>query len=166
MQRVVVSENRCFIACFFTQEAWDKYSLDDEDYKLQKAIEEVEKEAKEKAEKEAKEKKKKAEEAAEKNGKKKGKKKSKDTDKKEEKDEKEDKDKVKDLTFDWENMKDRTSRLTIHSSRLGDAVLSKDGEKLYYLSQFEKGMNLWSTNLRTKETKMVLKLGASFGRLE
>ncbi len=151
---------------FFTQEAWDKYSLDDEDYKLQKAIEEVEKEAKEKAEKEAKEKKKKAEEAAEKNGKKKGKKKSKDTDKKEEKDEKEDKDKVKDLTFDWENMKDRTSRLTIHSSRLGDAVLSKDGEKLYYLSQFEKGMNLWSTNLRTKETKMVLKLGASFGRLE
>jgi len=146
---------------FFTQEAWDKYSLSDEDYKLQKAIEEVEKEEKEKAEKA----KKKAKEAAEKNTKKKGKKKDKDSsDKADDKDKKEDKD--KDLTFDWENMKDRTSRMTIHSSRLGDAVLSKDGEKLYYLSQFEKGMNLWSTNLRTKETKMVLKLGANFGRLE
>jgi len=148
---------------FFTQEAWDKFNLDDEDYKLQKAIEEVEKEAKEKAEKEKKEKE--AKEAAGKKGKKK--KKGKDGDEKGETDKKEkDKDKVKPLTFDWENMKDRTSRLTIHSSRLGDAVLSKDGEKLYYLSQFEKGMNLWSTNLRTKETKMVLKLGASFGRLE
>lgn len=158
------SENDVY-SMFFTQEAWDKYNLDDEDYKLQKAVEEIEKEEKEKAEKEKKEKEKKAKEAAEKS-KKKGKKKGKATEESEDKDKKEDKDKIKDLTFDWDNMKDRTSRLTIHSSRLGDAVLSKDGEKLYYLSQFEKGMNLWSTNLRTKETKMVLKLGANFGRLE
>ena len=62
-------------------------------------------------------------------------------------------------------MKDRSTKLTIHSSRLGDAVLSKDGDKLYYLAQFEKGMNLWSTDLRTKETKMALKLGANSGSL-
>ena len=82
------------------------------------------------------------------------------------KDDKDKKKKVEPLKFDWENMKDRTSRLTIHSSRLGDAVLNKDGDKLYYLSRFEGKMNLWSTNLRTKETKMAIKLGANFGNLE
>jgi len=81
-------------------------------------------------------------------------------------DKKEDKkDEVVPLTFDWEDMKERTARLTIHSSSLGDAVLSKDGEKLYYLARFEKGMNLWTTNLRTRETKMALTLNAGLGSL-
>ena len=60
---------------------------------------------------------------------------------------------MKDLVFDWDDLEERKARLTIHSSDLGDAVLSKDGENLYYLTQFEKGLNLWTTNLRTKETK-------------
>ena len=138
---------------FFTQEVWDKFNLSEEDFKLQEAIEEAEKEAKEKAEKE-KEKLLK--------GKKKSKKKVAAKDEEEEKDE----DKVTSLTFEWEQMKDRTKRLTIHSSRLGDAVLSKKGDKLYYLSRFEKKMNLWSTDLRTKETKMALKLDADSGQLQ
>jgi tricorn protease len=54
----------------------------------------------------------------------------------------------------------RTGRLTIHSSSLGDALLSKDGETLYYLARFERGYNLWSTELRTRETKMVATLNA------
>lgn len=70
------------------------------------------------------------------------------------------------LTFDWENMKDRTRRLTIHSSSLGDAVLSKKGDELYYLSSFEGRANLWSTNLRTRATKMVLKLNIGRGSLQ
>ncbi|MCI2228149.1 S41 family peptidase [Polaribacter sp. MSW13] len=74
--------------------------------------------------------------------------------------------KVKLLKFDWDNMKDRKKRLTIHSSRLGDAVLSKKGDKLYYLASFEGRSNLWSTNLRTRETKMVMKLNVGFGSLE
>jgi tricorn protease len=45
-------------------------------------------------------------------------------------------------------------------------VIDKEGEKLFYLARFEKGMNLWSTDLRTRETKMELKLDAGFGRLE
>ena len=128
---------------FFDQESWDKYNLSEEDYKLMKAIEEESK-------KEDKDKKKD------------------EKDKKEKKDDKEDKkkDEVKPLTFDWESMKDRTSRLTIHSSRLGDAVLNKDADKLYYLSRFEGKMNLWQTDLRTKETKMIIKLGANGGSLE
>lgn len=79
-------------------------------------------------------------------------------------DQKDDK-KVEDITFDWEGLEERKARLTIHSSNLGDAVLSKDGEKLFYLTSFEKGMNLWSTNLRTKETKQEIALDASYGSL-
>ncbi|MEE9439704.1 MAG: S41 family peptidase [Saprospiraceae bacterium] len=120
---------------FFDQEAWDKYSLSEDEYKLEKEIKEAEEEDKE-----------------EKKDKKKDKEKGK-------------KDKVKSLKFDWERMKDRTRKLTIHSSNLGGAVLSKDGEILYYLAKFEDKMNLWSTNLRTKETKMTLSLGARWGQL-
>ncbi len=128
---------------FFTQEAWDKANLSEEDYKLAKAVEE-----------------------AQKKDKKDGEKKEEDEDEKEEEKKEEAKKKVVPLTFDWDNLEERTKRLTIHSSALGDAVLAKDGEKLYYLARFEDKMNLWSTNLRTKATKMELKLGASSGRLE
>ena len=89
-----------------------------------------------------------------------GKNKGKDKDKKDKKKE------VKPLTFDWKQMKDRTKRLTIHSSSLGDAVLSKKGDKLYYLARFEGKMNLWVTNLRTKETKMLMKLNTNSGSLQ
>ncbi|MEM6526487.1 MAG: S41 family peptidase [Bacteroidota bacterium] len=87
---------------------------------------------------------------------------------KEEKEDKDDKDKSKDgktkdkpVKIDFESIKKRKVRLTLHSSRLSDAVLSKDGEKLYYLARFEKGLDLWMTKLRTKETKLLTKLGAN-----
>jgi len=54
----------------------------------------------------------------------------------------------------------RTARLTTHSSSMGGALLSKDGETLYYLARFERGYNLWSTTLRTRETKIVATLNA------
>ncbi|MGE5359866.1 MAG: S41 family peptidase [Bacteroidales bacterium] len=74
--------------------------------------------------------------------------------------------KAEDVTIDLDGLDIRKARLTIHSSSLGDAVVSKDGETLYYLARFEKGMNLWSTNLRTKETKMIVPLNANGGTLE
>mgnify|MGYP000215191590 CR=1 FL=1 len=128
---------------YFTQDAWDEANLTDEDYKLMKAVTEAEKKRKEKEKKD-------------------DKKKAKKTEKK--KDEK--KKDVKPLTFDWDNMRDRSKRLTIHSSRLGDAVLSKKGDYLYYLASFEGRSNLWSTNLRTRETKMLMKLNVGYGSLE
>ncbi|WP_299677762.1 S41 family peptidase [uncultured Tenacibaculum sp.] len=128
---------------FFTQDAWDQFNLSDEDFKLMEAIK-------------AEQKKNKKKETAKKD-KKDDKKDKKKTDKKKE---------IKPLTFDWDSMKDRTKRLTIHSSSLGDAVLSKKGDILYYLARFEGKMNLWSTNLRTKETKMVMRLNANFGSLQ
>lgn len=73
---------------------------------------------------------------------------------------------VKPISFNWDGFEERKARLTIHSSIMGDAVLSKDGEKLFYLARFEKGMNLWSTNLRTKDTKQELALDANSGQLE
>ncbi len=73
------------------------------------------------------------------------------------------KDEKRDTTvvIDWDDIELRKTRLTIHSSSLGDALLSKDGETLYYLARFEKGYNLWSTNLKTKETKMLIALDAT-----
>jgi len=72
---------------------------------------------------------------------------------------------VKPITFDWNGMEDRTARLTIHSSLLSDAVLSKDGSKLYYLTRFEDTYNLWETDLRTKETKQTIRLNTGPGSL-
>lgn len=72
---------------------------------------------------------------------------------------------AKPLELDLDRLDARRARLTIHSSALGDALLSKDGETLYYLARFEKGMNLWSTTLRTKETKMLLALNSNSGNM-
>ncbi|MGB5983013.1 MAG: S41 family peptidase [Nonlabens sp.] len=124
---------------FFTQDAWDEFNLSKEEYALQKEIKKLAS-AKAKEEKDSKKKKSK-------------------------KDEKK-KDTIKDLEFDWDMMKERTKRFTIHSSSLRDAVLSKDGSKLYYLTSFEDKVNLWETDLRTKETKMAINLDASSGSLQ
>lgn len=69
------------------------------------------------------------------------------------------------VVIDWQDVTLRKARLTIHSSALSDALVSKDGETLYYLARFEKGTNLWTTNLRTKETKMLLALNAQGGSM-
>ena len=70
------------------------------------------------------------------------------------------------VTIEWDGLDTRKAKLTIHSSSLGDALLSKDGETLYYLAKFEKGYNLWSTNLRTKETKQVLVMNSGSGSMD
>ncbi|MFZ4514571.1 MAG: S41 family peptidase, partial [Geothrix sp.] len=67
--------------------------------------------------------------------------------------------------LDLEPRWDRTTRLTLQSARMGDAVLSADGETLYYLARFERGLNLWSTQVRTKETRMLTPLDASAATL-
>ncbi len=69
------------------------------------------------------------------------------------------------VVIDWDGLAFRKAKLTIHSSSLSDALISKDGETLYYLARFERGSNLWTTNLRTKETKMLVPLNAGGGSL-
>lgn len=65
------------------------------------------------------------------------------------------------VTLELDGAADRTARLTTHSSSMSDALVSKDGETLYYLARFERGLNLWSTTLRTRETRQVLALNAN-----
>lgn len=74
--------------------------------------------------------------------------------------------KPEEVVLDLDGADARKARFTIHSSSLGDAAVSKDGENLYYLARFERGMNLWTTNLRTKETKQLVTLNAGSGSLE
>ena len=107
---------------FFSQEAFDRFNLTQNELDLLK-----EKENKDKEEKEAApDTKKKATSKTE-------------TEKK-----------VKDLVFDWENMEYRKKRLTIHTSSLSDWVLSKDCDKLYYLTRFEGRSDIWVSDLRKK----------------
>ncbi|MBC8109573.1 MAG: PD40 domain-containing protein, partial [Verrucomicrobia bacterium] len=122
---------------FFTKEAFDKFKLAKEDYTLLKEKEEKEKKEADKAKEEA---------------------------KKDDKTKKKEPEKpeVKAIKFELEGIEDRKARLTIHSSRLGDAILSKDGEKLYYLARFEGTSDLWVTELRSRETKILSK-NAGFG---
>jgi tricorn protease len=70
------------------------------------------------------------------------------------------------LAIDWDGLNDRKMRLTINTSAASDWVLSKDGEKLYYLTAFEKGNDLWVTEIRTRETKLFNKLGANSTSME
>ncbi len=129
-------------AAFLTREAFDEFNLSEEEFNLLS-------EAKKKKEEE--EKKKKSEDS--KNSK----------DKKAKDEEK--KDEIKPVVIELDGLKDRKVRLTIHSSELGDYYISKDGSKLFYLAKFEKGFDLWQTNLRTKETKILVKLGSEGGGL-
>ncbi|MDO6388808.1 S41 family peptidase [Pontibacter sp. BT731] len=123
-------------AMFFTQDAFDKYRLSKEDYALVKEQEEKIAKEKEKAKEQEKNK------------------------KKAKKDEPK-----KEFQIDWDGLTNRKAKLTLHSSSLSDALVSKDGETLYYLAKFEKGFNLWSTNLRSKETKMLVTLNANRARM-
>jgi Tol biopolymer transport system component/C-terminal processing protease CtpA/Prc len=70
------------------------------------------------------------------------------------------------IQIDWDGLTDRKMRLTINTSAASDWVLSKDGEKLFYLTSFEKGNDLWVTEVRTRETKLFNKLGANNPSME
>jgi len=73
---------------------------------------------------------------------------------------------VKNWHADFDNLENREVRLTINSSSISDYAINNDGSKIYYLSAFEKGFDLWVTETRTKETKILAKLGASASKIE
>lgn len=139
-------------AMFLTEEGWDRFNLTKEEYALLK-------------EKEKEDKKKKGDKKDEDKEGKDGDKEKEDKDKKEEEKDK-DEIKLEEMEIDFDGIYDRTRRLTIHSASIMDAVVSKDGEKLYYMARFEKGFDLWETNLRTRETKILMKLGSRGGGME
>lgn len=123
---------------FLNRDAYDRYSLSKEDYDLLKEMEKEEKKAS-------------------------GKDKKKD-DKKER--DKARKDTVKYITVEPDGMEDRIVRLTPSSSDLRTAIVSPDGEALYYIASYEEGRALWKMDLRKKETKLLHKLGEGWASLE
>ena len=132
-------------AVFLTKEAYYKFTLSEEDYKLWK---EAEDESKKKEEEE--------EAKAEKS----------DDKKKKKADEKKDTvAEIKPIVVDKDGLYDRKVRFTIHSSDLADFILDKEAGTLYYLASFDKDYDLWSTKFKTNETKLVSKLGTSPSRL-
>ncbi len=124
---------------FVNQDAYDKFRMSKEDYELQKELEKEQEKA-----------------ADKKDGKK--------EDKKEDK--KEEADKVKDIVVELEGIQDRIVRLTPNSSSIASAILSKDGESLYYLSAFERGFDMWKMDLRKRETKLLHKMGSGWADME
>lgn len=70
------------------------------------------------------------------------------------------------IDIEMKGMEDRKARLTIHSSNLAGALLSPDGDKLYYLSRFERGHDLWLHDFKENETKKVAKLDGRGGYMQ
>lgn len=131
---------------FFDTEAYERFCMNKEDLALLEEKEKAEKEEKEKAEKEAKEKA--------------DKKKNKDA-----KDEDKAKENAKDLVFELDDLDSRTIRLTPYSTQLGEAVLSKDGTKLYYVAPHEGGGALWEQDLKEHRNQLKMK-GMSWSSLQ
>lgn len=104
---------------FLNQDAYDRYRLSKEDFELLKEFEKEQKKAKEKDDEKTKDGKKSKAEKADKGN----------ADK-----DKIDKDKAdqKEILVELNGIEDRIVRLTPNSSDLGSAILSKDGEDLYY----------------------------------
>jgi tricorn protease len=131
---------------FFTKKAFDRFKLSKEEFELLKDQEEKLEKAKKDSTEKVKPTGKKGKESADVKS-------------------KEDSAK-KEIVIDWDNLTDRKSMLTVYTSPANDWILSKDGEKLYYLTKFDKGNDLWVTELRTKDTKLFLKLGVNNPSME
>lgn len=124
---------------FLTRDSWDKFRLSKDEYNLLKAIEDKQKDAKQ-------------QKVDDKKGKK-------------DKDKKNNEKVDSSLKFDWEGFEYRSARLTTSSADIADALLSKDGETLYYLARYDKGYNLWSMNIREKEAKILVEMDVDYAKL-
>lgn len=83
--------------------------------------------------------------------------------KKEEAEDKEEKkDEQKEILVELDNIERRILRLTPASSNLGDAYITEDGKKLYYMAAFEDGYDLWVKDLREGSTTLLNKMNGSY----
>ena len=120
---------------FFDLDVYDRFRMSKEELELAEANKDVkEKKAEEKDEKKKEDKQKKAEEKG-----------------------KTEVEKVKPLELDIDNCRDRIVRLTVNSSRMGDAILDSKGEKIYYQAAFEGGYDLWCHDLKENTTTLMMK---------
>ncbi len=120
---------------FLNQESYDKFRMSEEELNLMKEAEKLAKKSEKKDE---------------------AKSDKKDEVKKEE---------SKEIFIDLEKLEDRIVRITPMSSNLGGAILSKDGETLYFLAAYEKTFDLWKVSLRERSVSL-FKKGIGYGALE
>ena len=146
---------------FFTQESFDRFNLSKEELELLKEKEEKEKEDKDDEDGDEGD-----EDESKKNKKDDVTDESEDDDSSDSEDSEGDEEKVEDLEFDWDDMTDRKKRLTVNTSSANDWILSKEGDKLFYLTRFEGKNDIWSTDLKSKETKLFAKIGAGSTGME
>ena len=123
---------------FLNQEALDKYLLNKEDSELLKEAEKAEEEQ--------------AKKDAEKN--------------KDKKDEQAKKDDNKDIVVELDGIEDRIVRVTTNSSDIASAMITNDGETLYYPTALEKGYDLWKMDLRKHSTTLVNKMNSKWANIE
>jgi len=115
---------------FLNRDAYDKFMLSEEDYALRKELEKKHKPAKNDETKDKKNKKGKKEDA--------------DTDNAE--------DNI--IKVETDGIDKRVVRLTPMSSDLIDAIITADGETLYYTTQADEGVYLWKLALRDEDSAM------------
>lgn len=118
---------------FVNQDAYDRYRLSKEDYELLKELEKQQEKNAKKDETKSDDKKKK--------------------DKKDDADAK--KDTTKDIVVELAGIEDRIVRVTGFSSDIYSAIVDKDGENLFFLTDCGNGYDLWSIDLRKKEASVV-----------
>lgn len=125
---------------FMNQDAYDKYRLSKEDYELRKELEKQQKETKEKSD-------------------------SKKSDKKDKKDKKENADSAssKDIKVELDGLRDRIVRVTPASTDIRDAIINKDGDKLYYVAYSNDEPALWKVDLRKHDLSQVASLPSAGG---
>ena len=127
-------------AIFLTQDAYYKFTLNKEEYEEWKEL----KKDKSKNDKDK-------------------------TEKKEEKDKEkkeEDKAEIDPLKIELDGIENRKVRLTINSSFLSDFLVNNEGTEMYYLANFEKGLDLWKTDFKEHKTKILSKLSSWVGGME
>lgn len=112
---------------FLNQDSYDRYCLSKEDYELRKELDK-DSAAKTKASTKKKNEKQEPEESAEKPA-------------------------QKPITVELRNLQDRIVRLTPSSANIGCALISHNGEDLYYTVSTAQKTDLWKMDLRSKETK-------------
>lgn len=125
-------------ALFLTKEAYNKFRMTKEEFEEYKELQKLNKKDKKDSKKDKKKKNKKDEA----------------------------KKKSKDIKIDLNDLDERIVRLTGNSSSLSDAVVDSKGEKLYYMSRFEKGFDLWVKDLRKNSTRLLAKLNGYGGGLK
>ena len=125
---------------FMNQDAYDKFRLSKEDYELRKELEKQQKKDKEKTD---------------------DKKSDKKADKKQNKEAADSAD--KDIKVELDGIRDRIVRLTPASTDIADAIINKDGDKLYYIARGNGQNAIWKVDLYKHDLNQVATLPSAAG---